>query len=389
MKKIGFVFLALVLCYSGFAQKSGVFKFENNGHDFGTFKEEAGPQKHRFVFKNAGGAPIIVKNVQAGCGCTTPGWAKEEIAAGKNGWVDAEYNPAGRPGKFDKYLTVTGTAGGRDTIITLSIKGNVIEKEKGPADLYPDKIANFRMVSRNMYLGRVSPGTKASMTFKIYNEGDKAETLQPFDSKAYPHIKISYEPATLKPKETGNIKVDFDGSNKKDYGYSSDQISLNTASGQKLDLYVVATLEDEPKKLTPEEAEKEPKLAFDKKEHDFGKLKAGVEVQHDFTFTNRGKKDLTIHKTKANCGCTASEPSKKVLKPGESSSIKVKFNTTGKPEGPQTQMVTIYSSDPVEPTQYISIKAVIDKNAPETVDLLSNPKKPMVSTGAGAQKQAK
>ena len=62
--------------------------------------------------------------MQASCGCTTPDWSKEPIAPGKKGFVKASYNPAGRPGNFNKSVTVTSNQGTQ----VLYIKGQVVPK---------------------------------------------------------------------------------------------------------------------------------------------------------------------------------------------------------------------------------------------------------------------
>lgn len=375
-----------MVTFSSYAQKFGSIKFEKQVHEFGSFKEEAGPQKYRFQFSNVGLGVIKIDRVQAGCGCTTPDWSKEEVPAGKTGFVEAEYNPAGRPGKFDKGLTVfvkmidaTDKTKTKDTTLALTIRGSVIEREKTAADLYPDKMGPYRLLSRSLYMDKLTPGSTQiiSKTFKIYNDSEEAYTMSQINTSALPHVKITIDPLTIKPKETATIKVDFNPANKKDYGFSNDVVKLESKSASgtpsSIELYVAATLEDTPKKLTDAEKAKAPKLVFDKKEHDFGTINDHQEVSHSFTFTNKGASKLTIKKTKANCGCTASEPAKKELMPGESSSIKVTFNSTGKHEGANQQMVTIYSSDPEEPTQYVTIKANVDKKAPDRPALLSAP----------------
>jgi hypothetical protein len=163
----------------------------------------------------------------------------------------------------------------------------------------------------------------------------------------------------------------------------NDAFELKYSGGttDKAVLYVVATIEEEQKKdLTPEQLKAAPRMFFEKKEHDFGILKPGEIVNHEFTFTNTGGSDLLLHKTKASCGCTASEPAKKMLKPGESSSIKVTFNSTGKHDGDQSQSVTIYTNDPTEPTVYITIKAKVDSKKELAPNLLEAPK--TILTGA-------
>ncbi len=103
------------------------FKFENELHDFGEIPE--GPQAtHEFKFKNTGKEPLVLSNVKASCGCTTPSWTKEPVLPGKDGSVAATYNTQGRPGPFSKAITITSNAGEATKVIT--IKGNVITAEQ-------------------------------------------------------------------------------------------------------------------------------------------------------------------------------------------------------------------------------------------------------------------
>ncbi|MCC9136630.1 DUF1573 domain-containing protein [Pontibacter silvestris] len=83
-----------------------------------------------------------------------------------------------------------------------------------------------------------------------------------------------------------------------------------------------------------------PVMAFEETEYDFGTIKQGEVVEHTFAFTNTGKSPLVIESASATCGCTAPEPPKEPIAPGEKSSIKVKFNSAGK-MGQQYPTVTV------------------------------------------------
>jgi hypothetical protein len=82
------------------------------------------------------------------------------------------------------------------------------------------------------------------------------------------------------------------------------------------------------------------KMKFEKDIFDFGKIKTGDKVSHDFKFTNTGKSPLIINDAVASCGCTKPEFEKKPIQPGQSSAIKVTFNSAGK-VGLQDKMITI------------------------------------------------
>jgi hypothetical protein len=100
--------------------------FDKTDHDFGTLIEENGPTTCTFTFKNVGDEPLVIKNVQASCGCTTPDWTKTPVMPGKEGYIKATYAVTGRPGSFNKSITVTCNV--KERAIVLTIKGNVIKK---------------------------------------------------------------------------------------------------------------------------------------------------------------------------------------------------------------------------------------------------------------------
>ena len=76
-------------------------------------------------------------------------------------------------------------------------------------------------------------------------------------------------------------------------------------------------------------------ISFDKKEYDFGTVNEGDIVATSYVATNSGKTDLVITNASASCGCTVPVWPKDPIKPGESGEIKVKFNTSGKPNRQQ------------------------------------------------------
>ena len=84
-----------------------------------------------------------------------------------------------------------------------------------------------------------------------------------------------------------------------------------------------------------------PEITFDFDTYDYGEVVDGEVVEVDFNFTNTGNSDLIIFNASASCGCTVPEyPQNKNIKPGESSSLKVRFDTSNKP-GKQMKTVTL------------------------------------------------
>ncbi len=109
-------------------------KFEEETFDFGKIKWNV-PATHIFKFTNTGSEPLIISNVKAGCGCTTPDWTKQPIPPGKTGFVSARFNAAAS-GQFSKTVTVTSNATSGNTKM-LIIKGTV-DMNVSPAPQAPD-----------------------------------------------------------------------------------------------------------------------------------------------------------------------------------------------------------------------------------------------------------
>lgn len=69
-----------------------------------------------------------------------------------------------------------------------------------------------------------------------------------------------------------------------------------------------------------------PVFAWDKTEHDFGKIKQNAPVTYQFTFTNTGKAPLIISTVQASCGCTIADYSRDPIMPNGTGFVKATYN---------------------------------------------------------------
>ncbi|MBB4036004.1 hypothetical protein GGR21_001905 [Dysgonomonas hofstadii] len=130
MKKIGFILFVLLfslgVATAQNGKKSPNAVFEKSVHEFGKIAESAGTVSCEFKFKNTGDAPLIIQRVRTTCGCTTPDYTKEPILPGKDGKITVTYSTTGRPGTFNKEITIFTNV--PDSIYKVYIKGEVIRK---------------------------------------------------------------------------------------------------------------------------------------------------------------------------------------------------------------------------------------------------------------------
>ena len=101
-----------------------------------------------------------------------------------------------------------------------------------------------------------------------------------------------------------------------------------------------------------------PRLVFTTRTHDFGDVKPNQINSYMFTFKNEGTGTLQIQNVRSSCGCTAVVPEKKVLLPGESSILQVKYHS-GRYPGKVEKKISVTSNDPVESVVILSIAAQI------------------------------
>jgi len=99
-----------------------------------------------------------------------------------------------------------------------------------------------------------------------------------------------------------------------------------------------------------------PQIHFNFESHDFGKIEQGVVIDFTFEFSNSGGDTLQITNVSTSCGCSAALLTKRSLAAGEKGSLKVTYNSKGK-LGMQSNIIYVYSNDPIYPQKAITIKA--------------------------------
>lgn len=348
-------FLASILLAFTFFSLTAQSKlsFEEKDHDFGEIREEDGYAEFTFNFVNEGDAPITITHVKASCGCTTPGWTKEEVGPGEEGFIKARYNPRNRPGKFRKSLRITTSDASSNE--TLYIQGFVKRKPKSPEEQFPVAVGDFRLGFQTFNFGKITTEKPAVKTFDIYNNGD---TLAKLPDMILPdYISMELQPTELKSKEIGKLIVTYDPVKKDDYGFVSDNIRIGDA---KKDFSVMAIIEEYFPEMTAEELDASPKLTVSQRVFDFGKIIVGNVAQATFTLKNEGKEKLEFRTIKSNCDCITYDFKSRGLKKGKSRELTINFDTSDL-VGNQYKSITIYSNDPVNPTQLITLKGRVVK----------------------------
>ncbi|MCU0429733.1 MAG: DUF1573 domain-containing protein [Cytophagaceae bacterium] len=161
--------LVSIFSFSSLAQSES-FQFIEDKHDFGMV-EEGINALWEFKFKNVGTDTITLQqsDVRASCGCTTPSWTKEAIPPGGMGSVSAQFNSAGRPGVFNKNVTVSYKGG---VVKMLTIKGVVIKPDTAKVtEAEKKKSPIFWAEKTSHHFGKVERGQKVVTRITVKNNG--------------------------------------------------------------------------------------------------------------------------------------------------------------------------------------------------------------------------
>ena len=103
----------------------GRMEFDESVYEFGQVKEGE-IVEHVFEFKNTGTAPIILSQVSASCGCTTPSYTQTPVLPGKTGEIKVKFDSNNQVGKQQKIISIASNAD--NGIMTVQLKGEVLPK---------------------------------------------------------------------------------------------------------------------------------------------------------------------------------------------------------------------------------------------------------------------
>ncbi|MBN1413892.1 MAG: DUF1573 domain-containing protein [Bacteroidales bacterium] len=351
--------------YSQFTRPT--IAFETSEHDFGNVYESEGTVSVDFEFTNTGKVPVILQNVHASCGCASPEWTKEPVVPGQDGRIKVTFNPKNRPGPFTKTITVTSNA--EPAVKTLTIKGTVIPVQISRlvnALGYKYTIGDLKLQKVHASFGDVLMGRDDTVSINLINtSADK--TLHLGFLKIPDHLTVHFIPDSIPPNDVGKIHFVFSSVKRNDWDYVIDRLHL-MINGELLPnntISLTANVKEDFSTMTAEQFSRSPVVSFDATVFDFGYVTAGTRVEHDFVMTNKGKSNLYVRKLSASCGCTAVQPSKTVIAPGESTEIKVLFNTKGR-NGADKKAITVITNDPRQSKTILWIKAFVENPVSQT-----------------------
>jgi hypothetical protein len=98
-----------------------------------------------------------------------------------------------------------------------------------------------------------------------------------------------------------------------------------------------------------------PKIHCEKMFHDFGRVRSGTTLKHEFHVTNRGNADLAIKEIISGCSCAMIQSSPERIPPGGTASLPIVFHSSNL-VGEQVRGIVVKSNDPAQPEIVLKLK---------------------------------
>jgi len=348
---IGLMFIAL----TGFSQR---IEFSEVLFDFGPVRELDGLAQHTFTFVNKDTVPLSVTEVKPSCGCTSAGWSQDTIMPGDTGYVIAAFNPANRPGSFEKSIQVVFNQ--PELVTELKFKGFVVSRQHSIREEFQYKSGNLSFSGNPVHIGRVVYNIPVNTAISLYNHLNTPLRLIRVEGPE--HIKAEV-PKILEPGAVTEIHLHYlgHGSKKNEFGPVSDVIMLVTDDPDtpKKQLKITAEITDMvmPDSLKGEQS-RLPQLELSHTSVLYDTIQTGHMAMKEIEIHNTGKNELIIRKILSDASYISVEVEKKQIRPGTKTRLKVIYNSTNI-IGKDAKKITIYSNDPDNPVKELPVRAII------------------------------
>ena len=365
MKKM-ILFAAMLLSMTAMAQ-TPVITFEKTTHDFGKINEADGRVTTIFEFKNEGMVPLVLSNVRASCGCTTPKWTREPIEPGANGQITVTYNPNGRPGRFQKTITVTSNA--TEATTKLYIKGEVIPKPANPSTTYTVKMGELSLKKKawNFGIMQKKEGSKAGV-IEYANTTNEVITVALETEPGATYLKAEATLQEIKPGETGKINFHLVPMECAIWGPIETQIYV-IINGKRVHtnefaITIKADIREDFSQMTVDELQQAPILEITSSNNNainLGTFKAGKKIYTKLNFSNAGINPLIIRRIISNDETiTVAQQPKATIKKGKKVDINMIISTIGLDAGNYTRIITVITNDPKKSVVKLTLNWVVE-----------------------------
>lgn len=349
--KLRCIFTTLALVGT-FILNADIIRWLSTEYNFGSFNEEAGKRDGKVQFINIGKTPTFINRVKSTCGCTVAKYSDAEIAPGDTATVSFTYNPAGRPGRFEKHIKVY--TGEDNQLTTITIKGIVIGSTASLLQQYPIQSGPVRLSSDTLRLGEVTYG-KARHEF-LYGYNQSGDTLNLSWAPSPKALSLGLSSKKIAPGDLFTMSVYLNTRDEVAPGIISYPITLTSSSGQRIPLIVTANIKPDTQALTADQLRRSAKATVSPTTIDLGQLKTSAKpIKLNIKISNTGESTLEILRLQADNQAVEINTMPTKIKKGKSAEAILTLKPENLTAGNFRILLTAYTSDPLHPASHVNI----------------------------------
>lgn len=370
MKKIIVLIIAMGLGGIVHAQK---ISFTNNTIAKGTTLWKT-PVTATFTFTNKERTPLVIKDVDAGCGCLSVDWTKTPVEKGGKGEVKVTYD-AKQLGTYDRFIDVYTNGSAKPVKVRMSGRISNVE-EINVDEMFPYVIDNVRVSTNNIEFPDVYGGDSATVKIEVYNAGREVYTPQLMHVPSY--ITMDIKPKLLAAGRRGVIELTVHGDLVPELGLNQTSVYVPRFPGDKVGTnndIEISTVKlsdvqlDNNSKVAPKMKLSTTELILNShgrfanavgklgiKPDFLGKVGIKTKMQGVVTITNRGNAPLTLTNIQAfNRAITVSIPNTTIA-PGQKAQMKVAVDSRFLGMSKAQPRILLITNDPKMPKAVINVK---------------------------------
>lgn len=326
--------------------------FPEKSHDFGAFFEDDGYAKCRFAVVNTGSSPLVIMSARATCGCTIPDYPRQAIEPGDSAYISVIYDPAGRPGRFNKSVIVETNASSSKT--RLDITGVVIANEKTVSTRYPADFGALRLGKRIFSLGEAASGRMKTVYLEGYNRS--ADSLHIAVVRRPEYADITVAPAVAPPGEQVTLIAYVTPGKNTPYGILEDTLLLSVNSAEPIALPLSVNVKEDFSRMSPDQISKSPVAVPESENIDLGRVdRLGAPVTARLKLSNLGKSNLIVRRVYSLDPAVKAEAASSSVKKGKSTEINITVDPSQISGSMINSRLNIITNDPLHPVYTVRI----------------------------------
>lgn len=343
MMKYKSTILGMMLAAAGVAVAAPRVQWLNPDYDFGAIAEADGVAQGEFRFVNTGDAPVSVTGVHTSCGCTTAQIPREPVSPGDTAVIAVQYDPTGRPGKFEKKVTVNFSDDVPRT--SLRVHGVVIGTTKTLQSRYPIDAGVMRIHSSVIPFGNVRNVAAKSDFLEVYNASH--DTIVPVWSNIPPYVSVAPLENKIAPGQQAVYNLMFSGYKAPAYGLVTDSLFIASGPGaEPVKVDVVGIVVEDFSRLSDADHINAPVISVSDDRLDFGTFTPSAAVTKEFTITNKGKNTLILRRVYTADKGIGVSVDKTEIKKGKQAKVTVTVTPEALGDGVLNGRISIISNDP-------------------------------------------